>query len=76
MILRSSVPAAGLIVALAAGLLALPACKKKDDDGPPDGDPLPLSLAPAGAELARFTLAHALVEDSNLFLRYERLREP
>jgi riboflavin biosynthesis pyrimidine reductase len=36
------------------------------------GDPLPLSVAPAGATIARFHLAHALVDDSNLFLRYER----
>lgn len=36
------------------------------------GDPLPLSLAPAGAQIARFVLAHALVDDSDLFLRYER----
>jgi riboflavin biosynthesis pyrimidine reductase len=36
------------------------------------GDPLPLSLAPAGAPIARFVLAHALVDDSDLFLRYER----
>lgn len=35
-------------------------------------DPLPLSVAPAGATIARFDLAHALVDDSNLFLRYER----
>jgi riboflavin biosynthesis pyrimidine reductase len=36
------------------------------------GDPLPLSLAPTGAPIARFVLAHALVDDSDLFLRYER----
>jgi riboflavin biosynthesis pyrimidine reductase len=36
------------------------------------GDPLPLSIAPAGASIARFTLAHALIDDSDLFLRYER----
>jgi riboflavin biosynthesis pyrimidine reductase len=36
------------------------------------GDPLPLALAPSGAELARFDLAHALVDDGTLFLRYER----
>jgi riboflavin biosynthesis pyrimidine reductase len=36
------------------------------------GDPLPISLAPAGAPIARFVLAHALVDDSDLFLRYER----
>jgi riboflavin biosynthesis pyrimidine reductase len=36
------------------------------------GDPLPLSLAPAGAPIARFVLAHALVDDDDLFLRYER----
>jgi riboflavin biosynthesis pyrimidine reductase len=36
------------------------------------GDPLPLSVAPVDAELARFTLAHALVDDDGtLFLRYE-----
>ena len=40
------------------------------------GDPLPLSLAPAGAPLARFVLAHALVDDSDLFLRYERRTDP
>ena len=39
------------------------------------GDPLPLSLAPAGAPIARFALAHVLVDDSNLFLRYERRTE-
>jgi riboflavin biosynthesis pyrimidine reductase len=36
------------------------------------GDPLPLSLAPGGAAISRFVLAHALVDDSDLFLRYER----
>lgn len=36
------------------------------------GDPLPLSVAPAGASIARFVLADALVDDSDLFLRYER----
>jgi riboflavin biosynthesis pyrimidine reductase len=36
------------------------------------GDPLPLSLAPAGAPIARFALAHVLVDDDDLFLRYER----
>lgn len=36
------------------------------------GDPLPLSVAPTGAPIARFVLAHALVDDSDLFLRYER----
>jgi riboflavin biosynthesis pyrimidine reductase len=37
------------------------------------GDPLPLSIAPKGAGLARFGLSHALVDDDGtLFLRYER----
>jgi riboflavin biosynthesis pyrimidine reductase len=37
------------------------------------GDPLPLSVAPVGADLARFVLAHTLVDDDGtLFLRYER----
>jgi riboflavin biosynthesis pyrimidine reductase len=36
------------------------------------GDPLPLSVAPSGAPIAHFVLAHALVDDSALFLRYER----
>lgn len=40
------------------------------------GDPLPLSLAPTGADLARFTLAHALLDDHDLFLRYERVVAP
>jgi riboflavin biosynthesis pyrimidine reductase len=36
------------------------------------GDPLPLSVAPVGADLARFALAHTLVDDDGtLFLRYE-----
>src|SRR4051794_11595454 len=39
------------------------------------GDPLPLSIAPAGAPIARFVLAHALIDDSDLFLRYERRTE-
>jgi riboflavin biosynthesis pyrimidine reductase len=36
------------------------------------GDPLPLSVTPAGAGLAHLRLAHALADDSTLFLRYER----
>jgi riboflavin biosynthesis pyrimidine reductase len=39
------------------------------------GDPLPLSVTPAGAPLAHFELRHVLAEGSTLFLRYERGRE-
>ena len=36
------------------------------------GDPLPVAVTPAGAGLATFELQNAMVEDSTLFLRYER----
>jgi riboflavin biosynthesis pyrimidine reductase len=36
------------------------------------GDPLPVAVTPAGARLARFELQNAMLEDSTLFLRYER----
>jgi len=36
------------------------------------GDPLPVSVAPAGAGLETFVLRHALTEGDTLFLRYER----
>jgi riboflavin biosynthesis pyrimidine reductase len=36
------------------------------------GDPLPLSVTPPGAALAKFDLKGAMAEDSTLFLRYER----
>lgn len=36
------------------------------------GDPLPVSVTPPGAGLARFALRQAMVEDDTLFLRYER----
>jgi riboflavin biosynthesis pyrimidine reductase len=36
------------------------------------GDPLPVSVAPPGAPLARFALRHVLREGDTLFLRYER----
>jgi riboflavin biosynthesis pyrimidine reductase len=36
------------------------------------GDPLPVSVAPAGAGLETFTLQHVLTEGNTLFLRYER----
>lgn len=36
------------------------------------GDPLPISVAPAGAPLRSFRLAHVLVDDGTLFLRYTR----
>jgi riboflavin biosynthesis pyrimidine reductase len=39
------------------------------------GDPLPLSLAPSGAAMAWFSLAHVLADGSSLFLRYERIVE-
>jgi riboflavin biosynthesis pyrimidine reductase len=36
------------------------------------GDPLPVSIAPPGAPLARFALRHVLRDGDTLFLRYER----
>ena len=39
------------------------------------GDPLPLSLTPAGAPLEHFELRHVLADASTLFLRYERGRD-
>ncbi len=36
------------------------------------GDPLPVSVTPAGAGLARFELKGAMAEGDTLFLRYER----
>jgi riboflavin biosynthesis pyrimidine reductase len=36
------------------------------------GDPLPVSIAPAGAPLAHFALRHVLRAGHTLFLRYER----
>lgn len=36
------------------------------------GDPLPVSVTPPGAALARFELRGVLAEDDSLFLRYER----
>lgn len=36
------------------------------------GDPLPVSVAPAGAPLRGYALRHVLREDDTLFLRYER----
>jgi riboflavin biosynthesis pyrimidine reductase len=36
------------------------------------GDPLPVSITPAGAPLARFALGHVLRDGDTLFLRYER----
>lgn len=36
------------------------------------GDPLPVSITPAGAGLAEFDLKGAMAEDQTLFLRYER----
>jgi riboflavin biosynthesis pyrimidine reductase len=39
------------------------------------GDPLPLSVTPPGAPLARFELRHVLADASTLFLRYERARD-
>ena len=38
------------------------------------GDPLPVSVTPAGARLAEFDLKGTMVEDHTLFLRYERRR--
>lgn len=35
------------------------------------GDPLPVAVMPATADLSRMRLAHVLEDDSNLFLRYE-----
>lgn len=40
------------------------------------GDPLPVSVAPAGAPLAGFALRHVLRQDDTLFLRYERGEVP
>lgn len=40
------------------------------------GDPLPVSVAPAGAPLAGFSLRHVLQQDDTLFLRYERGEVP
>jgi riboflavin biosynthesis pyrimidine reductase len=37
------------------------------------GDPLPVAVSPPGAPLTRLALAHTLVEDGTLFLRYERV---
>jgi riboflavin biosynthesis pyrimidine reductase len=36
------------------------------------GDPLPVSIAPAGAPLRHFALRHVLCGDGTLFLRYDR----
>jgi len=36
------------------------------------GDPLPVCVTPDGVSIARFTLRGTMVEDSTLFLRYER----
>jgi riboflavin biosynthesis pyrimidine reductase len=36
------------------------------------GDPLPVSVTPPGAGLARFELKGAMAEDDTIFLRYER----
>ncbi|MBA3303684.1 MAG: pyrimidine reductase family protein [Acidimicrobiia bacterium] len=36
------------------------------------GDPLPVAVAPEPSALARFALGHSAVEDSTLFLRYQR----
>ena len=36
------------------------------------GDPLPMAVTPPGAGLTTFVLRNAMVEDSTLFLRYER----
>ena len=35
------------------------------------GDPLPVSVAPPGADIAEFSLKSAMVADDTLFLRYE-----
>ncbi len=40
------------------------------------GDPLPVAVAPEPALLARFALRHSAVDDSTLFLRYERIGAP
>lgn len=39
------------------------------------GDPLPVSVTPPGAGLARFELKGAMAEDDTIFLRYERPAE-
>ena len=39
------------------------------------GDPLPVSVTPAGAGLASFELRGVLGEDATVFLRYERARQ-
>jgi len=39
------------------------------------GDPLPVSITPVGAPLARFALCHVLRDGDTLFLRYERGRD-
>jgi riboflavin biosynthesis pyrimidine reductase len=36
------------------------------------GDPLPVSISPAGAPLTQFALRHVLRDGHTLFLRYER----
>jgi riboflavin biosynthesis pyrimidine reductase len=38
------------------------------------GDPLPVAVFPAGADLAQFSLRHVLQADDTLFLRYEKAR--
>jgi riboflavin biosynthesis pyrimidine reductase len=39
------------------------------------GDPLPISVTPAGADLARWRLCHVLSDGDTLFLRYERAHD-
>jgi len=39
------------------------------------GDPLPVSISPAGAPLNHFALCHVLRDGDTLFLRYERGRD-
>lgn len=39
------------------------------------GDPFPVSVSPAGAETARFSLKSIMSEDDTLFLRYETQRQ-
>lgn len=39
------------------------------------GDPLPVSVTPAGSGIARFELKGIMAEDSTLFLRYETQRQ-
>jgi riboflavin biosynthesis pyrimidine reductase len=39
------------------------------------GDPLPVSVTPPGAALARFALQGAMVDDDTIFLRYEARRQ-